>query len=384
MTLTAPEDETAALPSAMTAPPEPDGDRAAEPQPVADGPYVDMAAGGWRARWITTNGSVVECAIETGAELSVPPADGVIGFSLPLRARPTASPAAIVPLADNVPLLVVADTHGELGILVALLQSQGIVDEALGWSFGQGHVAVLGDVVDRGAHQIEILWLIYKLEAEAHAAGGALHFLLGNHEALMLRGDKRYLHPRYDRSAAILGKDLYHQLLGPDDVLGAWLRSRNAILKLGDNLLVHGGLSPALIDNSPTIAQINATVRANLEAPHVLPPEPGDMSADREGPLWYRGYFRRRGKRTSDADVGRSLDHFGVKRIFVGHTPVDRAKPKFRGRVIAVHVYPERHKVTGAPLIEAVLRLNGRLLRVDATGQRRSLRAADAPQRGKA
>ncbi|WP_296615360.1 metallophosphoesterase [Sphingomonas sp.] len=350
-----------------------------EIEPVADGPYVEMAESGWIARSVSADGRAVTAPSGAGHLLAIAPADGVLGFTVPLRDPVEAPPPAVQALADNVPLMVVADTHGEFGILIALLQAQGIIDAALSWTFGTGQVVVLGDVVDRGAYQIEILWLLYGLEAQAAAKGGALHFILGNHEALMLQGDKRYLHPRYHRTGAILGRDRYADLLGPKDVLGQWLRSRNAMLKLGDNLFVHGGLSPGLIDEAPDIAEINDRVRAGIDMPLSSPPLPGDMSADREGPLWYRGYFRRRHKRVSDADVGRSLDHFGVRRIFVGHTPVDRVAPKFRGRVIAAHVYPARDKATGQPQIEAVLRVNGRLLGGDATGQRWALRAVKKP-----
>lgn len=108
-------------------------------------------------------------------------------FAVALRPPPQAA-ASIEPLASGTPLLVLADTHGEYAIVVDFLKAQGVIDERLRWAFGNGHLAVAGDMLDRGAHQIEILWLLYKLEAEASAAGGRLHVLIGNHEALVLRG----------------------------------------------------------------------------------------------------------------------------------------------------------------------------------------------------
>ncbi|MHC9083910.1 hypothetical protein ACYX7E_02605 [Luteimonas sp. RIT-PG2_3] len=65
-------------------------------------------------------------------------------FEVRLRAPASLAPDGPLPL--DTPLLVVADTHGEYGILAALLRKQGIVDDRLRWTFGTGHVAFLGDV----------------------------------------------------------------------------------------------------------------------------------------------------------------------------------------------------------------------------------------------
>ena len=71
-----------------------------------------------------------------------------------------------------------------------------VIDTDLTWSFGDGHLVIVGDVFDRGPNVTECLWLIYRLEQEASAAGGAVHFLLGNHELMVMRGDLRYLNER--------------------------------------------------------------------------------------------------------------------------------------------------------------------------------------------
>ncbi|MDF1562303.1 MAG: metallophosphoesterase [Deltaproteobacteria bacterium] len=69
----------------------------------------------------------------------------------------------------------IGDVHGELPALRALLSSLGY-DEAL--RHPEGRVPVfLGDLIDRGAHGLEVALLV----AEAVAAGRAL-CLMGNHE----------------------------------------------------------------------------------------------------------------------------------------------------------------------------------------------------------
>ena len=123
---------------------------------------------------------------------------------------------------------------------------------------------VLGDVFDRGPNHLEILWLLYGLEAQAAKAGGGVHFVLGNHETMVLRGDLRYLNPKYVASARALGVASYSELFDARSVLGQWLRSRPVISKVNDMLCLHGGISRALLDRKLTLADINGTVRAAL------------------------------------------------------------------------------------------------------------------------
>src|SRR5690606_1517 len=126
-------------------------------------------------------------------------------------------------VGSRTPLFVMADTHGEFEIAAHLLQRHGIIDERLRWSFGKGHLAVLGDVFDRGPNHTELLWLFYKLEAEARRAGGGVHLVIGNHEAMVLTGDERYLHPKYRRVVTLLG-ERHAGLWDERTLLGQWLR----------------------------------------------------------------------------------------------------------------------------------------------------------------
>ncbi len=166
----------------------------------------------------------------------------------------------------STPLFVMADTHGEFEIAAQLLQRQRVIDERLRWSFGKGHLAILGDVFDRGPNQTELLWLIYKLEAEAARAGGGVHLAIGNHEAMVLTGDDRYLNPKYRRVTALLGVASYAALWNEQSLLGRWLRSKAAVFRLGDYLCLHGGVSRELIDRGLTLSEVNQTVRGALTA----------------------------------------------------------------------------------------------------------------------
>nr|WP_281423004.1 metallophosphoesterase [Sphingomonas colocasiae] len=271
-----------------------------------------------------------------------------------------------------------ADTHGEYEIMVELLQAQKIIDRKLGWSFGRGHMVVTGDIFDRGPHQLQILWLLYKLEDEARKAGGGLHIVLGNHEAMIVRGDLRYLHPRHAGTAAALGHQNYADLFDASTLLGVWLRSKPSLFRIDDMLFAHGGVSPDLAKSGMNLSDINLRLRAVLDWRKDGPRLSGQdaLLAGEAGPLWYRGYFSTPGNTKygpvlGDGEVSQALAVFGARRIFVGHTPQEHANLLFGGKVAAVHVYPECDK-DGKPVIEAAIRLRGVWQVADALGARKT------------
>ena len=267
----------------------------------------------------------------------------------------------------------VADTHGEFEILAGLLMKQGVVDDRLRWKFGRGRLLILGDVFDRGAHQTEILWLLYELEAQARKAGGAVYLVLGNHETMVLRGDLRYLHAKYRETAELLEVASYSQLFDGGSVVGQWLRSKPAVLRLNDYLSLHGGISPDLVDRQLSLADINSSVRAVLmgrEPAAGAERERAEFLFGEAGPLWYRGYFPQEtaGAIATTADIDRIRRHFGVRTLLVGHTRVPTITPLYDGRVYAVQVYPRRDTF-GNAIFEALLIRDGKFFRALPTGE---------------
>ncbi len=358
------------------------GAHAAEPAkaPVItgdDGPYVRKTTDGWEAVTVRNEdgkSTVLRSAVKMGETLLVPAVNALPAFAV--RLRPPGPPAADeITIPADAPMFVIADTHGEYEIVTTLLQKQGIIDKNLAWNFGRGHLVILGDVVDRGAHHLEILWLIYQLEAEAEKAGGGVHFVLGNHETMEMRGDLRYPHARYLHSAEVLGAKNYAELINADTLLGQWLRSKPAVQKINKLLCLHGGVSLAAVERNLTPAKLNATVRAVLNA---APPE---SEAEKEratfvmgplGPLWYRGYFEGQDKRyvyATPADIDHIRDFYGVERILVGHTEMPTITPLYGGKVIAVQVYPHWDEKTGQPVIEGLWVKGGKLSRAKVSGE---------------
>lgn len=346
-----------------------------------DGPYVLRRDGQWVTMTVRHHVTVTARPLAPHEDVAVEAIGEIPGFTVSLRDTP-APTVDTLPLAEETPLIVVADTHGEYEILIALLRAHGVIDAQHRWAFGAGQAVFIGDMFDRGRHQMEVIWLLYKLEAEAARAGGALHILLGNHDMMVMRGDLRYLHLKYGLTADALEAASYSGLVGPDSLLGTWLRAKPAMLKLGDLLFVHGGVSQKLVDSGLDLSAINVGIRRALDVPEAQSAELDEQTKlliGPDGPLWYRGYFATGGGAPAEADLRGRLGHFGAHQVLVGHTPVKQVAALHGGCVIAAHVYPRRSR-EGTPIMEAALRLGGGWYRIDAQGYREPLSLVEESQ----
>ena len=340
--------------------------------PLQDGPYVMRSPNGaWVARWVEGDDrapQVREQPVAAGGVVRVPAVGAVPELSVKLRSLAAMPVADEVKLPPGAPLFVMADTHGEYAIAVELLQKQKVIDSKLKWSFGKSRLAVLGDVFDRGPNQTEILWLLYSLEAQAKAAGGAVYVMLGNHESMALGGDERYLSPKYLKVRDALKAPSYASLWSADSLLGQWLRTKAAVMKIGDYVCLHGGISAEVVDRGLTLAQLNNSVRGSLGER-----EPDGFVMSPNGPLWYRGYFPQAARETGSPvatpqDIDRILNFYEAKAIFVGHTIVSAVTPLYDGRVVAVQVYPHRDDATAKPEMQGLLVKQGAFYRARIDG----------------
>ncbi|HYJ41785.1 MAG TPA: metallophosphoesterase [Steroidobacteraceae bacterium] len=333
---------------------------------AADGPYVLGDGAGWQGVTVEEAAGVPRkraLPLAAGASITVKAVGNLPAFQVKLRGPATPAPDEIR-TSGKAPLFVVADTHGEYEILVAMLQKHGVVNAQLGWTFGRGDLVVLGDVFDRGPNHTEILWLLYQLEAEARRAGGGVHLVLGNHETMVLLGDLRYLNPKYVQTAQLLGVGSYSELFGATSVLGQWLRTKPTMLKINDLLCLHAGISRALIDSGLSLREINAGVRSLLDGSMPTNDAQRERAAllmGSTGPLWYRGYFAEQTTfpTATMADVDLALEKFGAHRILIGHTIVPTVRSLYDGKVIAVNVYPRRDDDGRANFESLLIRRDG-------------------------
>ncbi len=197
-------------------------------------------------------------------------------------------------------VVAIGDVHGAYDEFVAILQESDLVDNELRWIGGRTHLVMLGDIADRGPRPHDCFDLVIRLQKEADAAGGQLHFLLGNHEIMNLVGDLRYVadedlasyagpvdeadrereirrqkryavaknrDPRHHRRIRTSFPDGYfarHHAFSPTGRYGRWLLEQQVLIEIDGVVYVHGGLPPGLLDFEPD--DINPTILGNLMA----------------------------------------------------------------------------------------------------------------------
>lgn len=284
---------------------------------------------------------------------------------IPAAARPEAAPKRIIAIGD---------LHGDHDAWRAIAKAAGLIDAKGKWSGGNATLVQMGDIVDRGPDSLKIIRDLMSLQKDAPKRGGKVIVLLGNHEAMMMTSDLRYVHPGeyaaftnrdstarrervYEANRATieaayrsrtpdmppeviksewmktmpLGKIEYQLAWRPDGELGKWAIANPAVVKLGDSLFVHGGISAAFAH--VPIAQINYQAAAALKKQDATPTA---IINDPAGPLWYRGLIIRNDgddatiapvpagavvPLTIEQEIDFALQGFGVKRIVVAHTP---------------------------------------------------------------
>ena len=215
-------------------------------------------------------------------------------------------------------MLVLSDIEGNFAALRTLLQGNGVIDDNFNWTFGKDHLVLIGDFVDRGTMVTEVLWFIYMLEEKAKAAGGYVHFILGNHEIMNMSNDLNYVHERYIQHAGLMNKP-YMQLFGPDAELGRWLATKNVVERIGKTLFTHGGFSGYMNQMALPLKELNEMTRAYYtDTTYRYKDQRLNIIYSDFGPFWYRGYYKP--PRADVAQVDSTLNIYGVNQITTGHT----------------------------------------------------------------
>ena len=231
-------------------------------------------------------------------------------------------------------IVALSDIHGQHDLGIKILQNNKVIDANNNWNLGKGHFVICGDIFDRGPKVTEFLWFIYNLEKQAEKVGGKVHFLLGNHEFMVLHNDTRYIHPKYKITEKLLDKT-YAELFGKETVLGRWIRSKATILKINDNLFMHGGISETFLKEKFDIEFINQEFRLAIDR------KKSEMKKTpfykrylgSKGPVWYRGYFK---NKLSKKQINGILNKLDVKHVVVGHTSQKKVKQLYNHKIYAV------------------------------------------------
>ncbi|MGB5554923.1 MAG: metallophosphoesterase [Flavobacteriaceae bacterium] len=227
-----------------------------------------------------------------------------------------------------------SDLHGQYDLTIEILTNNGVIDTDLKWNFGTGHLVIVGDIFDRGEKVTELLWFVYNLEKQALASGGKVHFLLGNHEYMVMQNDLRYINKKY-RYTEHVTKTPYNILYSDKSLLGRWLRSKNTIEVINDNIFVHGGISQEFIENGFDLKGVNDSLRQSIHKDESTTQWDSIYGKyhDFYSPVWYRGYFTDSLKK---GQVNKLLKKLDVKHIIVGHTSQIKIESLFDNRIFGV------------------------------------------------
>ena len=234
-------------------------------------------------------------------------------------------------------IIALSDIHGQYDLTIELLKNNKVIDKELNWNFGKGHLVIAGDIFDRGDKVNEVLWLVYKLEIQAKNDGGRVHFVLGNHEFMVLQKDLRYIHKKYIESSKLIGLE-YDQLYSDKTILGRWLRSKPSIIKINNNVFTHGGVSEEfLINRGVDFEKINLMMRYYIDTPlEQMNSSIYDLYNGDKSLIWYRDYFKEYGEDLTDADISKILKMLNTKHIVVGHCSYDQVVQLYNNKIFGV------------------------------------------------
>lgn len=274
-------------------------------------------------------------------------------------------------------IIAIGDLHGDYEHYLAALQAAGLVNARGKWSGGVTHLVQTGDVPDRGPDTVKIIEHLGKLAKEARKKGGRVHNLTGNHEAMNVFGDLRYVSAGefeefVDRNSASL-RDRYFNLVmqnlqqsdpaafaalpenyrqewdqthplgwvehqqawntawNPEAKYAAWVLQQQVAIQINDLVFLHGGISGFYCQNS--LQSLTAKVASGLRA--FDPANPGILQ-DEFGPLWYRGLSGVEPIAAPET-VDAVLQQHNARHIVVGHTPTSGVIwPRYDGKVIQI------------------------------------------------
>lgn len=281
-------------------------------------------------------------------------------------------------------IVAIGDIHGDYDNYMATLKAAGLVNKKGKWAGGKTHFVQTGDIPDRGPDTREIIEHIRKLGKQAEKKGGRVHNLIGNHEAMNVFGDLRYVHEGEfeafaTRKSASLRDRVFeinlqnmktsdpesfsnlpenfqeewyanhplgwveHRLAwdpawNPDGELANWVLQNKVAVRVNDVVFLHGGISGFYCQNS--LDSMTDKVRSKLK--QYDPRDPGVL-LDEFGPLWYRG-LSGVDPTALEETVDAILARHKANHIVVGHTPTSGVVwPQYDGKVVMIDTGIAKH-----------------------------------------
>jgi len=226
-------------------------------------------------------------------------------------------------------VVAIGDIHGDFNALIQALRLARVIDVQKRWIGKNTFLIQVGDLLDRGNDERQLIDFLSALKLSAKAFGGNVFVLNGNHETMNVDLDFRYV----TRQGFDDFKDFYHNNSTDDSVLLSFpkyqrgrviafrpggdyalkLSQHNTLMVIGKTLFVHGGLTPKYMKME--IEKINQLVslwmRGNSKRPELV--------IDEKGPLWSRNYSSENSAEKCK-QLKRVLKYLNLDRMVVAHT----------------------------------------------------------------
>ena len=235
---------------------------------------------------------------------------------------------------STTPIIAIGDLHADLESSKKAFQVAGVLNEDGEWIQDNIIVVQTGDITDRGPDGLAVLEWIQYLEKEAPKHNSELHVLLGNHEAMNLQGDWRYVSPA--DVTGFGGIEARKEAFKPGGYWSDWLLQHDAVLNIDGNIFVHGGVS---IDFAQDAKELSFAVESALRTRKYMAPVLGVS-----GPLWYRGYWMKR-EDVACYEAELVLKKMNARRMITGHTtqPDGKVHTRCDGKLIVIDTGISKH-----------------------------------------
>lgn len=269
---------------------------------------------------------------------------------------------------DHARVVAIGDIHADIDAARKAFRLAGAIDAEDQWIGGNLIVVQLGDLIGRSYDEREVLEFALTVRERADAAGGAVHFLIGNHEVfgaeLELRwvAEKAYAgfeglpnnqleSPRFTdlppyklaRSAA----------LAPGGYYGSKIAEFRAVLRLDETIYVHGGVTPIWAKYG--VDRINDEL-SRWFAGEIDQPAPalGRDARNVDDNVMMSRHFSEEVGIEECAMLDESLRILGAKRMIVAHTVLDSISSYCNGRVWAIDVGMSRYYGGNVEVLEII------------------------------
>lgn len=235
-------------------------------------------------------------------------------------------------------IIAIGDIHGDFDVFLKTLLLGRIIDKNNNWIAEDTIVIQLGDQVDSIRAEVmaekkelgrfsffKINNLIKKLDLRARKKRSRIISILGNHELMNLFGDFRYTGMNQmlettddiNSSEENLKKDRKNFFKNNKEILYDLACNRNAAVKIGSWLFVHGGLILEIMEDY-SLEQINK-ITSNWILGKKISPEDFNkiLSFNPKSPFWNRDFG---GEEVDCNYLYKTLNFINVNHMVIGHT----------------------------------------------------------------